>query len=106
MLTTDLLDPLKAKCNGKLVERRRFDVIVTEHALQQSPLVDPATRIEFDKIIAHNKDLSGTISGTANNMTIKTTVTNVVSGRSPRSPTTGRRGSSRWSRSSSPISSG
>jgi hypothetical protein len=82
MLTTDLLDPLKAKCNGKLVERRRFDVILTEHALQQSPLVDPATRIQFDKIIAHNKNVTGTISGTANNLTITSTVTDVVSGRS------------------------
>ncbi len=65
MLTTDLLAPLKAKCNGKLVERWRFDVILAEHALQQSSMVDPATRIEFDKIIAHNKDVTGTISGTA-----------------------------------------
>ena len=82
MLITDLLAPLRAKCNGRLVERRRFDVILAEHALQQSSMVDPATRIQFDKIIAHNKDLSGTIAGTANNMTITTTVTDVVSGRS------------------------
>ena len=82
MLITDLLAPLRAKCNGRLVERRRFDVILAEHALQQSSMVDPATRIQLDKIIAHNKDLTGTIAGTANNMTITTTVTDVVSGRS------------------------
>jgi hypothetical protein len=82
MLTTDLLAPLRAKCNGRLVERRRFDVILAEHALQQSSMVDPATRIQFDKIIAHNKDLTGTIAGTADNMTITTTVTDVVSGKS------------------------
>jgi len=82
MLITDLLAPLRAKCNGHLVERRKFDVILAEHALQQSSLVDPATRIEFDKIIAHNKDLTGTIAGTANNMTVTTTVTDVISGKS------------------------
>jgi hypothetical protein len=82
MLLTDLIEPLAAACNGEFVERERFDTILAEHALQQSSLVDPSTRIAFDKLVAHNKEVTGTISGTANDMTITSIVTDVVSGRS------------------------
>ena len=82
MLAHDLLAPLKAKCNGTLVERRRFDAILAEHALQQSWMVESghADRVRQDH--RPRRDVTGTISGTANNLTITSTVTDVVSGRS------------------------
>ena len=82
MLTTDILRPLAAACKGRIVERRKLNEILAEQALSQSALADPSTRIEPGKIIAHNKEVTGTISGTARDMTITSTVTDVASGRS------------------------
>jgi hypothetical protein len=82
MLITDVMPRLRAACNGRFVEREKLNLILEEQALSQSRFVDPATRIEPNKIIGHNKEVTGTISGTANDMTITTTVTDVRSGTS------------------------
>jgi hypothetical protein len=82
MLITDVGAPLKAACNGSFVERDRLDTILAEHALQESGLTDPATRIDVNKLVAHNKEVTGTISGTEKDLTITATVTDVLSGRS------------------------
>jgi Curli production assembly/transport component CsgG len=80
MLITDVGPPLAAACNGSFVERDRLDTILTEHALQQSGLTDPATRIDLNKLVAHNKEVTGTIAGTEKDLTITATVTDVLSG--------------------------
>jgi hypothetical protein len=82
MLITDVGPPLKAACNGTFVEREKLNLLLAEQALSQSALADPALRIEPGKIIAHNKEVTGTISGTETDLTITATVTDVVSGRS------------------------
>jgi hypothetical protein len=82
MLITDVGPPLKAACNGVFVEREKLNVLLAEHALSQSPLADPSTQIEPGKIVGHNKAVTGTISGSGQDLTITATVTDVISGRS------------------------
>ena len=78
MLITDLMDPIERLCGGHIVEREKFNLILAEIAFSQSPLADPSTRMTTDKIIEHNREVSGSLTVAGGTMTLTVTVKNVV----------------------------
>ena len=78
MLITDLMGPIERLCGGHIVEREKFNLILAEIALSQSPLADPSTRMTTDKIIEHNREVSGSLTVAGGTMTLTVTVRNVV----------------------------
>jgi hypothetical protein len=80
MLITDLLPPLRKACNGHIVEREKLDWIIAEQLLSQSQFGDPSTRIPTDKIIAHNREVTGSLTVAGPTMTLTVVVTNVTTG--------------------------
>ena len=81
MLITDVGATLKEACGGILVEREHLADILAEQLLSRSPLVDPTTRIQSGKIIAHNREVTGTLTVAGASATLTAKVTNVVTGK-------------------------
>lgn len=67
MLITDVSSPLASACGGVIVEREKLGLILAENT---SP----------EKIIAHNREVTGSLSVTGDTATLTVNVTNVVSG--------------------------
>ncbi|HSS56843.1 MAG TPA: CsgG/HfaB family protein [Solirubrobacteraceae bacterium] len=80
MLINDLIQPIKEKCDGVVVEREHLDLIIAEQRLSRSPLVDPATRIRPGRLIGHNRVVSGTLTISGATATLTVTVTNTTTG--------------------------
>ena len=80
MLITDMAATLHPACGGVVVEREHLADILSEQALQQSPLFDPTTRVQTGRIIAHNREVTGTLTVAGGSATLIATVTNVVTG--------------------------
>ena len=80
MLINDLVQPIKEKCDGVVVEREHLDLIIAEQKLSRSPLVDPATRIRPGRLIGHNRVVSGTLTISGATATLTVTVTNTTTG--------------------------
>jgi hypothetical protein len=80
MLITDLLSPLEKACNGAIVEREKFDWLIAEQLFSQSRHGDPSTRIPTDKVIAHNREVSGSLTVAGETMTLTVVVKNVKTG--------------------------
>ena len=75
MLTTDLLPVIERACNGAIVEREQLNWILAEQML-----TSPSTGIPLDTIIAHNREVGGTLTVTGATATLAVTVKNVASG--------------------------
>jgi hypothetical protein len=71
MLITDLGQPLQAACRGILVEREHLGFLVAEQL---------RSRIPTDRMIAHNREVSGRLTVTGNTTTLTVNVKNVVTG--------------------------
>ena len=80
MLINDLIEPIKQKCDGVIVEREHLDLILEEQRLSRSPLIDPATRIRPGRLIGHNRVVSGTLTISGATATLTVTVTNTTTG--------------------------
>ena len=80
MLITDLGPPLDRACKGIIVERERLDTILAEIALSQSPLGDPSTRLRSDRLIEHNREVTGSLTVAGGTMTLSVRITNVKTG--------------------------
>ena len=80
MLIDDLLAPLQKACNGKIVEREKFDWLITEQLLSQSRSGNPVTRLPTDKVIAHNREVSGSLTVAGTTMTLTVVIKNVATG--------------------------
>jgi hypothetical protein len=80
MLITDLGPPLKSACGGAIVEREKLTLIIAEQLRSQGPEFDPSTRLPTDKMIAHNREVSGRLTVTGETMTLTVDVTDVVTG--------------------------
>lgn len=81
MLITDMASTLSPACGGVVVEREHLADLLSEQALQQSPLFDPTTRVQTGRIIAHNREVTGTLTVAGATATLTATVTNVVTGK-------------------------
>ena len=79
MLTTDLLEPIARRCDGVIVERERFDTILQEILLSQSGLTD-GPRLSQSRIVAHNREVGGSLTVAGGTMTLDVTVKNVATG--------------------------
>jgi hypothetical protein len=82
MLITDLIPPIAAGCKGVIVEREKLDWIIAEQLLSQSRFGDPSTRIPSDKMIGHNREVTGNLSVAGGTSTLTVVVKNVVTGTS------------------------
>ena len=82
MLITDLLPVIESTCNGVIVERAHIDRIMGEILRSQSPAFDPSTRLSSDKLIAHNREVTGTLKVVGATTTLTVVVTNTVTGTS------------------------
>jgi hypothetical protein len=82
MLITDLLPVIKSACNGAIVEREHLDWIVAEILRSQSPAFDPSTRLSSNKLIAHNREVTGSLNVEGGTTTLTVVVTNTVTGTS------------------------
>ena len=82
MLMTDpgLGAPLKAACGGHMVEREHLGFLIAEQLRSQSPPFDPSTPLATDKMIAHNREVSGHLAVTGATTTLTVTVKNVATG--------------------------
>jgi hypothetical protein len=80
MLIDDLLAPLQRACSGRIVEREKFDWLITEQLLSQSRHGNPSTRLPTDKMIAHNREVSGSLTVSGPTSTLTVVVKNVVTG--------------------------
>ena len=82
MLITDLLPVIKSTCDGAIVEREHIDRVMAEILRSQSPAFDPSTRLSSDKLIAHNREVTGTLKVEGATTTLNVVVTNAVTGTS------------------------
>ena len=82
MLITDLLPVIRSACNGVIVEREHLDFIMAEILRSQSPAFDPSTRLSSNKLIAHNREVTGNLSVVGATTTLTVVVTNTVTGAS------------------------
>lgn len=82
MLITDLMPVIESACGGVLVEREHLDLILAEILLSQSPLADPSTRLSSNKLIGHNREVTGNLSVVGATTTLTVVVTNTVAGTS------------------------
>jgi hypothetical protein len=80
MLITDVGPVIANACGGVIVEREKFNFIVGEILRSQSPAVDPSHRLSMNKIIAHNREVTGQVTVAGGTTTLKATVTNVATG--------------------------
>ena len=80
MLIDDLLAPLGKACNGRIVEREKFDWLITEQLLAQSRRGNPSTRLPTDKMIAHNREVTGSLTVSGPTSTLTVVVKNVATG--------------------------
>jgi hypothetical protein len=80
MLISDLGPPLAAACGGILVEREHLGFLITEQLRSQGPGFDPSTRIPTDRMIAHNREVSGRLAVTRTRTTLTVNVKNVATG--------------------------
>ena len=72
--------PARPACKGIIVERERLDAILAEIALSQSPLADPSTRLRSDRLIEHNREVTGSLTVAGGTMTLSVRITNVKTG--------------------------
>jgi hypothetical protein len=79
MLVTDLQPPA-LPCKAVIVEREKLGWIIAEQLRSQGPAFDPSTRLPTDKMIAHNREVSGSLDVTGSTMTLTVHVKNVVTG--------------------------
>jgi hypothetical protein len=82
MLITDLGPVIESTCDGVIVEREHLNRIVAEILLSQSPAADPSTRLSSDKLIGHNREVTGTLNVVGATTTLTVVVTNKVTGTS------------------------
>lgn len=80
MLISDVARALPAACGGVVVEREKLNTLLAEQTLQQSPAFDPRRRIAPDRIIGHNREVTGTLAVSGATSSLTATVTNVVTG--------------------------
>jgi hypothetical protein len=80
MLITDLGPPLKSACGGVIVEREKLSFIIAEQLRSQDPRFDPSTRLPTDQMIAHNREVSGSLTVTGATTTLTVDVKNVATG--------------------------
>ena len=80
MLITDVLTALGPACGGVIVEREKLAFILGEQLLQQGPQFDPASRVQPGKIIAHNREVTGSLNIRGGTATLAAVVTNVATG--------------------------
>jgi len=79
MLITDLMG-IKAKCGGVIVEREKLGFLIAEQKLSQSPAGDPSTRIPSNRMIGHNREVTGSLTVTGGTATLTVFVKNTVTG--------------------------
>lgn len=77
MLITDLL-PIKAACDGAIVEREHLADLLAE---QNLPGVDPASRVPSGHLIGHNRTVTGKLTVLGTTATLTATVTNTKTGK-------------------------
>lgn len=72
LLITDLATVLEPACGGVVVEREHLDEVIAELIRQQGPGFDPSTRLPTDRLIAHNREVSGslTVAGDVASLTV------------------------------------
>jgi hypothetical protein len=80
MLITDVGPVIASTCGGVIVEREHFDWIVAEILRSQGPAFDPSTRLSMNRIIAHNREVTGRVTVAGGTMTLTVTVKNVATG--------------------------
>jgi hypothetical protein len=80
MLITDVGPVIASACSGVIVEREHFNWIVGEILRSQGPAGDPSSRLSMDKIIAHNREVTGRVTVAGATTTLTVTVTNVATG--------------------------
>jgi hypothetical protein len=80
MLITDVIPVIQRACGGVIVEREKFNYLVGEILQSQGPAGDPSTRLSMDKIIAHNREVTGRVTVGDTTTTLTATVTNIVTG--------------------------
>ena len=82
MLITDLWPVIERACGGVIVEREKFNWILAEILQSQGPRGDPSTRLSMDKIVAHNREVTGQLTVAGDTTTLTVVVTNVATGAS------------------------
>lgn len=83
MLITDLvaLEPPACPQHFAVVDRDRIQEVLDEQRLQQSPLVDPSTRVRPGRLIEHNTIINGRIATAGATMRIDAQVHDLRTGR-------------------------
>jgi hypothetical protein len=83
MITTDVVNFLGTDdCPGVVVERARLADVLAELRLQESPRLDPTTRVRRDRLIAHNATITGNMAVSGDQLTLSATYKNERTGKS------------------------